>query len=170
MKTTEPFKKAIENHLQKVAENDPLFAETLKKEKKNINDCVTYIMNQVKASGCNGFADEEIFNMAIHYYDEDDIQVGKPINGQVVVNHHVELTEEDKKTAKEKAFEKEVEKQREKIVLETKVELTPEDMEKAKKLALDGVVKQEMEKMTTKKKAPKKVEIKEEVEQVDLFS
>jgi hypothetical protein len=25
--------------------------------------------------------------MAVHYYDEDDIKVGSPVNGNVVVNH-----------------------------------------------------------------------------------
>lgn len=87
MKASPHFKKAIQNYLNGLAEKDELFAETLKKPKKNIDDCLTYILNQVKASGCNGFADEEIFGMAVHYYDEDDIKVGKPISGTVVVNH-----------------------------------------------------------------------------------
>lgn len=87
MKASPHFKTAIQNHLNGLAANDELFAETLKKPKKNIDDCITYIFNQVKASGCNGFADEEIFGMAVHYYDEDDIKVGKPISGTVVVNH-----------------------------------------------------------------------------------
>ncbi len=42
--------------------------------------------------------------MAVHYYDEDDVTIGEPINGQVVVNHHIELTEEEKQEAKEKAI------------------------------------------------------------------
>ncbi len=90
MQATDTFKTTISNHLQGVAEKDPLFAETLKKPEKNINDCVTYILNQVKNSGKNGFADEEIFGMAIHYYDEADIKIGKPINGRVVVNHRID--------------------------------------------------------------------------------
>lgn len=87
MKGTDHFKTAIQNHLNGLAAKDELFAATLKKPNKNIDDCLTYILNQVKASGCNGFADEEIFGMAVHYYDEDDIKVGKPISGTVVVNH-----------------------------------------------------------------------------------
>lgn len=77
MKGTEQFKIVIQNHLNNLASSDQLFAETLKKTNKNIDDCITYIFNQVKASGCNGFADEEVFGMAVHYYDEDDIKVGK---------------------------------------------------------------------------------------------
>lgn len=87
MKGTDYFKTAIQNHLNGLAKKDILFAETLKKPKKNINDCVTYILNKVKASGCNGFADEEIYQMAVHYYDEDDVKIGKALSGTVVVNH-----------------------------------------------------------------------------------
>ncbi|MBD0822617.1 PcfK-like family protein [Aestuariibaculum marinum] len=87
MKATKQFKTIIQNYLNEVAGNDALFAETLKKENKNIDDCVTYILNEVQKSGCSGFADEEIFSMAIHYYDEDDLKPGKPVKCNVVVNH-----------------------------------------------------------------------------------
>ena len=39
-----------------------------------------------------------------HYYDEDDIEVGKPLQCQVVVNHAVELTEEEKAEARQNAI------------------------------------------------------------------
>jgi len=87
MKVTEQFKIVIQNHLNSLAEKDQLFAKTLKKENKNIDDCINYILNQVQKSGCNGFADEEIFNMAIHYYDEDDIKAGKVSVQKIVINH-----------------------------------------------------------------------------------
>ena len=119
MKSTETFKKSIQDHLNEVAENDSLFAETLKKETKNIDDCITHIFNQVKASGCNGFADEEIYGMAVHYYDEDDIKPGNKItNGSVIVNHKVELSdneiEEARRDAKEKVIAEEKERLRKK--------------------------------------------------------
>lgn len=38
-----------------------------------------------------------------HYYDENEIEVGKPIQCQVAVNHVVELTEEEKQEARRKA-------------------------------------------------------------------
>lgn len=96
MKATDPFKRTIQAYLEQYATTDELFAENLKNPSKNIDDCVTYILNTVQKSGCNGFEDDEIFNMAIHYYDEDKIEVGKPISGKVVVNHQVEITEEEK--------------------------------------------------------------------------
>ena len=39
-----------------------------------------------------------------HYYDEDDIEVGKAVNCQVMVNHVVELTEEEKAEARKQAI------------------------------------------------------------------
>ena len=63
------------------------------------------VINEVKKSGCCGFADNEIYSLAVHYYDEDDITIGSPINCRVVVNHNVELTEEEKKEAHRKAVE-----------------------------------------------------------------
>lgn len=106
MKSTDHFKRTIEQHLNHVAIQDPLFAQTLKKENKNIDDCITYIFNQVKNSGCNGFEDDEIFGMAIHYYDEDAIEVGEKMNMKVVTNHTVHLTEEEKAEAKKEAIDK----------------------------------------------------------------
>jgi len=39
-----------------------------------------------------------------HYYDEDNIEVGKPTPCQVTVNHVVELTEEEKAEARQEAI------------------------------------------------------------------
>ncbi|WP_090156715.1 PcfK-like family protein [Dyadobacter soli] len=103
-KVSDHFKNTIKQHLNQLAAADPLFAETLKKPGKNIDDCVTYIINQVKASGICGFEDSEIFGMAVHYYDEDDIKPGSPINYKVVVNHSVQLTEEEISQAKQNAL------------------------------------------------------------------
>ncbi len=105
MKTTDKFKQTIQSYLEKKAGADPLFMTTFMKENKNIDDCITYILNEVQKSGCNGFTDEEIFSMAVHYYDEDNIEVGSETNMRVVVNHHIELTEEEKEEAKKKAID-----------------------------------------------------------------
>ena len=85
MKASNEFKLAIQSYLNEIANKDKLFAQNLNKENKNIDECIIYILNQVKASGSNGFTDEEIFNMAIHYYDEENIKVGEPIQAKVVV-------------------------------------------------------------------------------------
>ena len=113
MKGTEHFTRTIAEYLNQRAMADPLFAPNLMKPNKNIEECITYILNEVQKSGCNGFDDddellrawlEKIFSMAVHYYDEDDIEVGKAISCQVAVNHIVELTEEEKAEARQKAI------------------------------------------------------------------
>ena len=105
MKGTELFKAAIQNYLEYRAMTDDLFAPRYANPAKNIDDCITYILNEVQKSGMNGFDDDEIYSMAMHYYDEDDIEIGKLISCKVMVNHHVELTEEEKQNARRKAIE-----------------------------------------------------------------
>jgi predicted Zn-dependent protease len=112
MKTTPAFKQTIQDYLEKRAIEDPLFATSYSNPKKNIDDCVTYILNTVKNSGINGYTDDEVFNMAVHYYDEETIDIGAEINCQVVVNHKVELTEEEKAEAKEKAIRELINKEK----------------------------------------------------------
>lgn len=106
MKVSAPFKNAIQSYLEQRAEYDELFARSYRNPLKNIEDCMTYILNYVQKSGCNGFDDDEIFGQAVHYYDEADIEIGKPIDCKVVVNHHVELTEEEKAQARKDAIKR----------------------------------------------------------------
>ena len=106
MKTTEHFKHTIETYLRDRAETDELFAVSLNNPDKTIERCITYILNCVQKSGCNGFADEEIYSMAVHYYDEKNIEVGNPIGCKVVVNHTVELTAEEKEQARQNAIQR----------------------------------------------------------------
>ena len=106
-KATDYFKQTIQNYLRSRAQEDELFAPRYASPKKNIDDCITYILNYVKQSGCNGFADDEIYSLAMHYYDEDDIEIGKPLtNCKVVVNHTIQLTEEEKAQARAKAMQR----------------------------------------------------------------
>ncbi len=103
-KGTRAFNDTIKAYLEERAENDALFAVKFANPSKSVEDCVTYILNQVQKSGCNGFDDAEIYGMAIHFYEESEIEVGNPINCQVVVNHMVELTEEEKEQARQDAI------------------------------------------------------------------
>ena len=105
MSGTEHFTRTISEYLNLRAATDPLFAPQLKKPHKNIEDCITYILKQVQQSGCNGFEDDEIYSMAIHYYDEDDLEVGNPVACHVVVNHTIVLSEEEKAGARKQAIQ-----------------------------------------------------------------
>ena len=104
MKGTEHFKRAVKAYLDERAESDALFAASYAKEGKNLEDCITYIINQVKASGCCGWERNEIFGLAVDYYDEDNIKVGERIDCTIVVPNHIELTEEEKKEARQNAI------------------------------------------------------------------
>ena len=105
-KGSDKFKGAIQKYLDRLAKVAPLFAKTMQKENKNIDDCITYILNTVKASGAMGFEETEIFGMAIHYFDEDDIDIGGKIDAKVVINEEVQLTTEEIATAKAEAKQK----------------------------------------------------------------
>ena len=102
MKGTEQFKEIIKCYLDKRAKEDELFRAKYETTERTIDDVVTYILNEVKQSGCCGFADEEIYSMAVHVVDEPTLEIGKPINCDVVVNRHIDLTEEEK--AEQKAL------------------------------------------------------------------
>ena len=105
MNGTEPFTRTIAEYLNLRAATDPLFAPNLAKPHKNIEDCITYILKQVQQSACNGFEDDEIYSMAVHYYDEDDLEVGSRVACHVVVNHTIVLTEEEKAEARKQAIQ-----------------------------------------------------------------
>ena len=72
MKATEHFKQTIKTYLDERAKNDELFAVSYAKENKNMDDCATFILNQVKRSKCMGLTDEEVYSLAVHFFDEDD--------------------------------------------------------------------------------------------------
>lgn len=131
MKASNHFKNTIKAYLDQRAETDVLFSFRYSLPEKQLDDCVTYILNQVQKSGCNGFADDEIYSMAMHYYDEDNIEVGKPMRGNIVVNHVVELTEEEKEQARKDAMQKAVSESYNKL---TKAKPKP----KAKKTAMNN--------------------------------
>ena len=106
MKGTEHFTRTITEYLNQRAATDPLFAPNLMKPNKNIEDCVTYILNEVKTSGCNGFDDGEIYSMAVHYFDTDNINIRKPLKCNIAVYHVVQRTEEEKAEERRCAIEK----------------------------------------------------------------
>ncbi len=106
MKATDHFKNTIKAYLDQRAETDFLFSFRYSLPEKKLEDCITYILNQVQKSGCNGFHDDEIFGMAVHFYDEDNIEVGKPMNAHVTVNHVVVLSAEEIEQARQDAIQK----------------------------------------------------------------
>lgn len=79
MKGTEHFKQVIKNYLDQRAQEDELFRAKYETTQRTIDDVVTFILNEVKKSGCCGYSDEEIFSLAVHAIDEPSLEIGKPI-------------------------------------------------------------------------------------------
>lgn len=91
--TQDIFQVVIRAYLDARAKADPLFAESMKKPNKSIEGCANYIYNQVRKANRIGWDDAEIFGMAVHYYDEDDIKAEdlKPVtNVQTIINTKLE--------------------------------------------------------------------------------
>ena len=106
-----PFKDKIKEHLDSVAKSDKLFAKTYAKKNKSIDECCKYIIQEVKKAAKNNsqvqVADDEIYSLAIHYYDEDDIKVGAEMPSVKIAHATApELkTKKTKKTTKAKKTE-----------------------------------------------------------------
>jgi predicted solute-binding protein len=127
------------------------------------------VMKCAKDGACNGYSDEEVFGWAVHYYDEDDIKNIKPVSGKAIVNHSVELTEDDKKEAKAEAMKEAIAEAKEeaKKSLSGTIELSEEDLKEAKKQAIEKIAIDQKQKLVAKA-VKNKTETK--VEQVDLFA
>ncbi len=74
MEGTEQFKERIKSYLDERAKNDELFAEFYANENKSIDNCINFIFKSVKQLNKHAFADEEIYSMAVHYYNEENLQ------------------------------------------------------------------------------------------------
>ena len=113
---SQAFKDAIKSHLDKMAQADDAFASKYGNPSKSIDECCDYIISQVKHSGRCGFADDEIFGMAVHYYDEENLGEWKKAGDcKVVVNHSIELSEEEKESARKEAMERVIRDEEKKI-------------------------------------------------------
>lgn len=102
-------KEAIKQYLDNRAKTDELFAQAYAKPNKSIDECMQYIMGEAKKQGGSAvcISDEVVFGWAVHYYDEDNIKINK-VSGRASVSAstpQVELTEEEKASAKEQAME-----------------------------------------------------------------
>ena len=103
-KVSKSFQDTIKAYLDKRAQEDSLFAQSYAKEGKSIEECCKYIIQEVQKMKVAGLSDDEVYGLAVHYYDEDNLGEIKSTNCTVVVNHTVELTEEEKEQARKDAF------------------------------------------------------------------
>jgi len=120
-KAVDPLMRPVQEYLEKRAAEDPQFAEKFKNPKKSLKECCKYIYGEAKkragGSSCIYIAPEEVFGMAVHYYDEEDIKVTSAgyTGRATVAPKPVELTAEQKAKAEQAALEKYEAEQRTKI-------------------------------------------------------
>ena len=72
MKGTDHFKRTIQMYLEQRAEEDALFAKNYRNPAKNIDDCVTYILNYVVELTAEEKA--EARQNAIRQYQEEEVR------------------------------------------------------------------------------------------------
>ena len=81
----ESFKNAIRVYLEQRSKEDELFAATYAKPNKSIDQCRNYTLKEARKKGtavC--MKDEEVYGLAVHYYDEDSIKDVKPVSATAV--------------------------------------------------------------------------------------
>ena len=95
-KENQSFKQVIQSYLEQRAKRDSLFATSFAKQNKNIDECCNYIIGEAKKRGGNAvfMSDDEVFGLAVHYYDEDDIKVSKQPATKAVVSNRPEKKKE----------------------------------------------------------------------------
>lgn len=123
-------KDAIKAYLDERAKNDEQFARSYAKANKNIDECFDYVIGEVRKRGNAVYmTDAEVFGLAVHYYDEDDIKINRLPEGTKLSASApaVELSEEDKA----KAYEQAVNEYRQQCIGRMKAA----EKEKARKLA-----------------------------------
>lgn len=108
---TQSAKDIVKEYLDKRASEDELFAKSYTKPQKSLDECWRYIVGEARrrAQGnCACISDAEVYGLAVHYYDEDDIKVhtAGPVRvstGTDQPKPTVKLTEKEKAAAKEEA-------------------------------------------------------------------
>lgn len=126
------FKDAIKQYLDKRAKEDALFAEAYKREGKTIDECVNYILCEVQKiakKGMTAMTDDEVFGMAVHYYDEADVKDKEKFFGIVITDGELfiqvlkSVTEffEEGKSMHHCVFANEYYKKKDSLILSAKV-------------------------------------------------
>lgn len=102
-------KERIKDYLDERARQDELFAKSYAKSNKNIDECYEYIVSearkQCKDSDSICIPDDVVFGWAVHYYDEDNIKVGRSIESKESTESKV-MSDADKKKVLEEARKK----------------------------------------------------------------
>ena len=157
------FERTIKKYLDNFAESDPLFHTKYKASKKTISDCCNYIANEVKNMKRTIFEDEEIFNLAIHFYEEGIEGTKDKVNYECKVSKPV-LSEEEKVKVKQEA-KAELDRQKKELLKQEK----ENEIRRLKEIEEKEKAKEEEHKKKVIQKEKAKVKAKEDAGYVSLF-
>lgn len=85
----ENFKAVIKDYLDNRAKTDKQFAKSYNKKGKSLDECCSYIISEVQKKAKSGqivMPREEVFGLAVHYYDENDIKGVKKAQNCTIVS------------------------------------------------------------------------------------
>lgn len=135
---SDSFTQAIKEYLDDFASKDTNFNNCYNNPKKSIVECCAYIVGQVRKMNVYGLDNNEVYQLARHYYleeiDAKDLQVTYQPN-RVISNKHIDvvITEEEKAKAKEEALNEYKRKCEEKIKKENEKTLVLLNKQEEKK-------------------------------------
>ena len=89
-KHSERFEEVIRKFLNEQGAKDPIFMERCremaKKYNRNTKECCNYILNEVKNSGRCAMTDDEVYSLAMHYWQEEPLVINaQPINCAIIL-------------------------------------------------------------------------------------
>lgn len=93
---------AVKEYLEERAKTDPLFAASYAKENKSLDECWDSIVAEARKRAIKQMCcmtSDEVFGLAVHYYDEDNIKITK---APAKVKTGTVSTNPEKKTATKK--------------------------------------------------------------------
>ncbi len=101
----------IGNYLKKRADTDPSVKNNLQKENKSLKECWDYVLGEVAKTmyrngnfGCAAGDDEDLYALAVHYYDEDEIKIA-PLPTNMKVETKMDKDKKEEKSAEPKPKE-----------------------------------------------------------------
>lgn len=70
----------LEKKLGEMAQQDANFRERYEDKQKSLKNCILYIKQQAHkqaVNGCAAISDDDVLQMAVHYYQEKDVEPTK---------------------------------------------------------------------------------------------
>lgn len=102
MKSNNAAIAAMQQLLQERCLAEPAFAIKMANPSKSMEGAVNYLCNEIKKSGLCVVEESMVLGILSHYFDEENVDEGAPVNCNIVVSKP-ELTEEDKTELREEA-------------------------------------------------------------------